>query len=588
MKPTPEMLASVPFQYAYGVLDGSIVTGRLIKLAVQRFFRWIDEAPESGFYLDHAAGMSIIDFFPLCLNHTKGKMAGKAFHLAPFQQFTMYNVFAWKKQMGAVPDPDTDLRRIRTIYDKRAKKNGKSAEMAGLGLYMLSVEMEMEAEVYVGATKEDQARICWNQAKQFVESPVANRALKKMGFYSQQRIIGFHPTGSVMKPLGGDSQTQDGINAHLSIIDEYHAHKDDSVKENLESSAVQRTQPLIWHITTAGTNIQSACKRYEDSVVEVLEGRAEMDHIFIMIHDIDEEDDWEDENVWIKANPLLDQGLNIDRIREEYEKAKLQPSKIPNFKTKHLNMWVDAPTVWIMSDTWMRQSYRHNKDRKMTDAQVLEKFQKYGCYGGLDLSSTTDITAYALVSEPDDDGDRYVKVFFFCPKIGIDKRSKVDRVPYRFWADKGYIVATEGEVVDYNIVYDYIQVNHTLHKTIRIEIDEWNAANITTNLMDSGINVSYFSQSITKLSKPTKQFEKLVYEGKLWHDGNPVLAWMLAGCQIISDANENIKVHKGKSNTNGRRIDGIPAIINALGGSLSEPEDTNESIYNRDDVPFEC
>lgn len=578
MKITAEQHNSVPFEYAAAVRSGALLVGRRIKQAVDRFYRWIDEADAKGFYLDHAAGMHIINFFPLCLNHTKGKMAKKPFHLAAFQQFTMYNVFAWKKMAGAVPDPENDLRRITTVYDKRAKKNGKSAEMGGLGLYMLSFEMEMEAEVYVGATKEDQAKICWAQAASFINSPVANPVLRKMGFYTQQKVIGFTKTKSVMKPLGGDSQTQDGINAHLAIIDEYHAHKDDGVKENLESSNVMRGQPIVWHITTAGTNVQSACKRYEDSVIEVLEGRAELDHLFVMIHDLDEGDDWEDETNWYKANPLLGQGLEIDNLRKRYESAKLQPSKIPEFKTKTLNMWVDAPTVWIPSEIWRQNVHT------LTPEAVQAKFIQFGGYAGTDLSTTTDITAHVLLSEPDDDGDRYLIPFLFCPKDSIDKRSREDRVPYRYWADAGHIIATLGNQVDYNVVEDKIVETYHSHNIARVEIDQWQAAMIGQNLMSQGIDVAHFGQSITNLSFPTKEFERLVYNGNIKHDGNPVMEWMLAGCQTISDANGNFKVHKGKSNANGRRIDGIPATINALGGSLSPPEDTNESIYNNPDT----
>ena len=198
MEITKEMKNSGPFKYAYSVLSDEIIVGDKIKKAVTRFFGWIETDLEDGYHLDHSAGMHIIDFYPTFLNHTKGKLQGQQFTLQPFQQFTMYNVFGWKDKNGN--------RRINTVYDKRAKKNGKSAEMAGLAMYCLSFDMEMEAEIYVGATKEDQARICWNQAKQFISSPVANPMVKQLGFYVRQRIIGFTPTASIMQPLGGDSK----------------------------------------------------------------------------------------------------------------------------------------------------------------------------------------------------------------------------------------------------------------------------------------------------------------------------------------------------------------------------------------------
>lgn len=577
MKITPQMQSSIPFQYANDVRTGKIVVGKRIKQAVERFYQWIETADQDGFYLDHNKGMQVIHFFPTFLNHTKGKMAGKPFHLAPFQQFTLYNVFGWIKK-------STGFRRINTVYDKRAKKNGKTAEMAGVSLYGMSFDMEMEAEIYIGATKEEQARLCWEQAKMFIESPVANPALRKMGFYAMQRIIGFKKTNAKMRALGGDSKTQDGINCHFGIIDEYHAHKDDTVKENLESSTVQRTQALIYHITTAGANVQSACKNYEDSVIEVLEGRKVDDSLWIMIHDIDQEDlateqSWENKELWVKANPLLGQGLAIDAIEKEFVKALNQPSKIRNFKTKNLNMWVDQQFSWIFNEDWMK-----NK----VDVIPIEKFQTFGSFGGLDLSKTIDISAYVLVSEPDENKDRYLKCWFFCPKDSIIKRSKEDRVPYQYWADNGWLIATPGNVIDYNVIQDVIRSTYHEHKVIRLEFDPYNATKLTQDLDAEGFNVSEFSQAIGTISAPTKEFEKLVLSGKLKHDGNPVLAWMLASCVIYYDANDNMKVHKGRSGANGRRVDGIIAAINAIGGSMSEPDETNESYYNRDDAEFVC
>lgn len=568
MKITKEMKNSGPFQYAYGVLNGDVIAGLKIKKAVNRFFGWIETAKQDGYYLDHKAGMHIIDFFPTFINHTKGKLQGHPFHLELFQQFTMYNVFAWKDKSGK--------RRISTVYDKRAKKNGKSAEMAGLALYCMSFDLEMEAEVYIGATKEDQARICWNQAKMFIDSPVANPMLKQIGFYTQQRIIGFKSTASKMQPLGGDSKTQDGINAQLSIIDEYHAHKDDSVKENLESSSVQRKQPILWHITTAGTNIASVCKNYEDSVIEVLEVRNVDNHLLVMIHDLDEGDDWEQEQNWYKANPLMqNNAFDIEGMRKEYIKAKNQPSKIPNFKTKHLNMWVDALNIWIPNEIWKR-----NEIEKIP----ISAFQKYGSYSAMDLSTNTDLTADAFLSEPDSEGIRYLKVYLYCPEDTIERRSKEDRVPYRYWRDQGYIISTPGEVVDYSV----IEANHLKfcsdYKVLRTELDKWNATSTANTLMEAGLEVSYFSQAISNMSFPTKQFEKMIYEGVIKYEYNPVLEWMLSGCVRIEDPNENVKIHKGRSNAHGKRVDGIIASIMALGGSLSMKEQPSKYSKPQDSI----
>lgn len=563
MTPTPEMLNSTPFKYAAQVKDGTIITGKYMQLVIDRFYKWIETTEADGYYLDHNDGMRVIDFFPKLLNHTKGTLAGQPFNLMPFQQFCLYNVFGWKNKKG--------MRRINKVYDKRAKKNGKTAEMAGLALFMMCLDGEIEAEVYVGATKEDQAKICWKQAKQFIDSNVANPVLRHIGFYCKQREIIYKPTYSVLMPLGGDSKTQDGINAHFSIIDEYHAHATDAVKENLESSSIQRAQPLMYQITTAGTNIASVCKAYEDVCKDILKGIIADDHTFIMIHDLDENDDWQDPTTWIKANPLLNQGLDIERIKIEFISAQNQSSKAVNFKTKHLNKWVHAPKIWIPDEIW--QANQATED-------LTPKFLELGCVSGTDLSTRKDITADVYVTYPDADGLQYLKAFYYCPLDSVDVRSKEDRVPYRTWVDQGYLMATPGNTVDYDYLQSHKERNQLELNVKNNEFDEWNATGIVNNLMAKDIPCSYFGQGINTISYPTKEFEKRVLEGKIIHDGNPVTRWMLANCVLYIDANENIKVHKGNSNKGGNRVDGIIAAIMAYGGTLA-PEDTSKnSQYN--------
>lgn len=549
--------------YAADVMSGRIVVGRKIKLAVERFYKWIEDAEQQGYNLDHKAGMQMIKFFPTALKHTKGKgIAGNPFVLAPFQQFTMYNLFGWKDSEGK--------RRINTVYDKRAKKNGKTAEMAGMALGVMALDNESTGEVYVGATKRDQAKLCWKQAVDFIQHPQhASIFLKGLGFRCMQSKILFTPNGSKMQPLGADRNTEDGIASSLSIIDEYHAHLSDGLKENLESSSVLRWQPITYHITTAGIYVNGVCKNYEDTCIEVLEGRKVDDHLWVMIHDLDEGDDWEDETVWCKANPLMGQGLDIEAIRKEYIKAKNQISKAPNFKTKHLNMWVDAQNTWIPQEIWGKC-----KVDKIPD----NAFAKAGSITGLDLSSTTDLTAYVHLSEPDEDAVRYLKPQFFMPNDNIDARSKQDRVPYRAWADAGYITATPGNTIDYTYIKDYILDTYWDYNVQSVQVDDWNSDNIVQQLEEQGVVCKRFMQGIRSISFPTKQFEKLVYDGLLKHDGNPVLSWMLAGVFIYRDPNDNIKPHKGHSN---RRIDGVVATIMALGGSLAIEKNKKDGKYSK-------
>lgn len=578
MEITANQKKSIPFKYAAAVKSGRIITGLRIKQAVNRFYEWVELADQNKFFLDHEKGMQIINFFETFLKHTIGKMAGQPFILSPFQQFTLYNVFGWQEQTPIGPK-----RRINNVYEKVGKKNGKTAVMAGVGLYCMSFDLEPGAQVYVGATKEEQAKICFNQAVDFIKySP----ELRKIGFSVYQKEIKFARTSAFLKPLGGDSKTQDGIGAHLAIIDEYHAHPDDSVKENLESSMAARRQPIVYTITTAGVNTTSVCKKFEESCCSILDGTLVDDHFFIMIHDLDLDDDWRVKQNWIKANPNL--GVSIDQsfLIKEFNKAKNQPSKIPNFKTKHLNMWVDAPQIWIPSEIW-RKNKASIDGYKDYDDLFLAKAKEFGCYSGNDLSTRIDLSAHFLLTEPDNDGNRYIKLYTFCPLDTIDRRSKEDRVPYRYWADAGWLTATPGNTIDYEVIKETIQKTNGKYNVMWNEFDPWNASTLVQNLMEFGIeNVSYFSQSIGNISAPTKQFEILTYNGKLKHNGNPILEWALSGCVVIEDPNANMKIHKGRSNSGTKRIDPIIAGIMALGGSMSIEDTSKNSKYNDPNVDF--
>lgn len=572
MRVPEEIKNSIPFQYAYDVENGKIITGRKIKLAIKRFFNLLDEANKKGYWLDHKKGFAPINFFETFLVHTKGKSAGKKFMLAPHQQFMLYNIYGWQKY-NEFGEP---VRLIKNTYEKVAKKNGKTAVEAGDGLFAMSFDLEQGAEVYIGATKEEQAKLCFGQASEFIQK---SSVLQQIGFRVYQKEIKFLPTNSFMKPLGGDSKTQDGINSHRTIIDEYHAHKDDSVKENLESSSASRKQPLTKTITTAGFNVHGVCKKFEESCERILEGIDQDDSFLIMIHDLDEGDDWEDSSTWVKANPNLGVTVSMEFLLGEYKKAKNQPSKIPNFKTKHLNMWVDAPTVWIDAEYW-------DKCQKPIKE---ENFTKYGNCGGLDLSATTDITAYAMISEPDEEGIRDLKVWCFCPKETIDKRSKEDGVPYRYWAsmkrenavndNDTYLIATEGNMVDYSEVEKIVVKQYYQHKTKHVEYDRKFSGVLVQNFMNENIELSPFTQTLMNYTSPTKELMRLIMSEKLRVGNNPILKWMLSGCVPIYDTNENVRLDKSKSTT---RIDGIIASIMAIAGTMTI-EEVKESKYNNPD-----
>lgn len=562
---------SIPFQYAADVKSGKIVCGLRIKQAVARFYKLIETAEAKGYWLDHKKGFAVINFAKNFITHTNGrKFKGKPFLLSPHQQFTLYNLFAWQ----TLNEDGVEIRLIRNVYEKVAKKDGKTAKVSLVGLFCMAFDNEPGAEIYIGATKEEQAKLCFNQARDFVKF---NPLLQKIGFKIYQKEIRFEPLNSFMRPLGGDSKTQDGINSHLSVLDEMHAHKDDSIKENLESSSAARLQPITYTITTAGTNLHGVCKNFEESCINILEGVAEDDTFLIMIHDLDKTDDWEDENTWIKANPNLGVTVSLDFLKKEYIKAKNQPSKIPNFKTKHLNMWVDGVSEWIPSEYW----------NKCMQPIKEENFALLGNCGGLDLSSTTDLTAYAMISEPDAEGVRDLKVWCFCPADTIERRSKEDRVPYKYWAnlkrenatDKNdtYLIATPGNMVDYSEVENTVIKQYYKNKTMHVEYDRKFSGTLVQNLQNNAIDLSPFTQTLMNYTSPTKEFQRLIMSGKLRVGKNPILKWMLSGCVAITDTNENIRIDKSRST---KRVDGIIASIMALAGTMGAEKESTVSKWD--------
>ena len=573
MQLTKDILDSVPFQYAADVKSGKIVTGLRIQQAVDRFYKLIEKADEKGYWLDHKKGMAPIKFIEKFIVHTDGKSAGKPFLLEPFQQFRFYNTYGWqRKNEEGIP-----IRLIRNIYISVAKKNGKTAEEAADNLYMIGFDNEQGAQVYVGATKEEQARLCFDQSAKFVDK---NWYLSQLGFYVQQKKIRHKHTNSFIAPLGGDSKTQDGVNAHKSTIDEYHAHKDNTIKENLESSSVARLQPVISHITTAGFNKHGVCKLFEDMCIDILEGVLEDDTFLIMIHKMDKNDDWEDPKNWIKCNPNLNVTVSLDSLKKEYTKAKNLPASIVNFKTKSLNMWEDGSSEWIPSQLW----------DLCTKPIIEENFVKLGNCGAFDLSSTKDLTSYAMISEPDQYGIRDLKVWCFCPLDRIRERSREDKVPYEYWSslkrenavddNDTYLIPTPGNMVDYNKVKEVVIREYFLHKTSHCEYDRKFSGSLVQGLMDNKVELSPFTQTLPEYTSPTKELEILISTGKIRAGKNPILKWALSGCVPLYDTNENVKLNKATST---KRIDPIIATIMALAGTLAE-DTKKESKYNDPNV----
>lgn len=469
--------------------------------------------------------------------------------LEPWQQFCIWSVFGWKRPDGT--------RRFRSVYEEVARKNGKSTKLAGIGLYMLIADGEAGAEIYSAATKRDQAKIMWVEAaKMAKKSSSLAKLLNVFGDRNPKATscsISVSATGGKYEPLGRDADSMDGLNVHCALIDELHAHKTRDMVDILDTATGSRRQPLIWMITTAGFNRQTICFEMHEYTEKVLSDLIEDDSFFGVIFTLDDDDDWEDETCWVKANPNLGVSKRLDDMRSKALKAKQQPTAQNAFLRLELNIWTQAETRWINIEHW-------NACNKPFDVELLRGRE---CYGGLDLSSTLDVTALVLVFPPQKSDDDYVVLpFFWVPEDTIIQRSKRDRVPYDLWEKKGLIKTTPGEVVDYDFIQQEIEELSRIYDIREIAFDRWNATSLINRLAERHVTkLVEFGQGYAGMSPASKMFESKYVSHQINHAGNPVLSWMASNVVVTSDPAGNIKPDKAKST---ERIDGIVAMIMGL------------------------
>lgn len=550
-------------QYIDEVLSGRIVACKWVKLACQRQLDDLEHGHERGLYFDYDAAQLPIRFFGL-LKHSKGEWTGQIIKLEPWQQFILWVLFGWKRENGT--------RRFRTGYIEVSRKNGKSTLAAGIGLYLLVADGEPGAEVYTAATKRDQALITHAEATRMVKKSPALR--KRITVYKNNLHI--EDTASKFEPLGRDSDSMDGLNIHGAIIDELHAHKTPDLVDVLDTATGSRRQPLTVEITTSGSDRKSICYQHHDYTQKILEGSRDNDSWFGIIFALDvaekgedfEGDDWDDESVWKKANPNLGISKYWDDMRTKAQKAKDIPSALNAFLRKELDVWTQSDTRWVPVKHWLQCG-------GVVDYKAL---RGRTCYGGLDLSSSTDLTAFVLVFPPITKEDLYrVLCRFWIPEDSIVKRAHKDQVDYETWQREGLIEATPGNVVDYDYILDQIDEDMQAFDVKEIAFDRWGASQIQTDLMKMGGDdfLVQFGQGYASMSPPMKELEKIILGHKLAHGNHPVLNWMAGNLVSASDPAENIKPDKEKSI---ERIDGMVALIMALDRAVRQMGPT-ESVY---------
>ena len=540
-------------QYAHDVISGKIVACKFVKQAAQRHLNDIEKSNSDDFdyVFDEEDAMRYSSFCEL-LHLWKGQWANQKVVLQPWQLFIIQVLLGWKHK-------DTGLRRFKKGYIEMARKNAKTTLVAMIALAMLMIDNEIGGQIYSAATKEEQARIVVNDMAGIINSTPL------LGAYFQFRKakegysrIMYTDSYSFVRPLGRDSKTQDGFDPSIGLIDEYHAHPTDELVDVIESGMGSRREPLLLIITTAGFNIISPCFQFRKSCESILTGESIDDSLFCIIYTLDEDDDFQDENVWIKSNPNLDISVKKEFLKGQLIDALNRPSKRVPFLTKNMNMWVDAPTVWIPDEQWMQQSI---------DVSI-EDLIGYECYGGLDLASTKDTTALVFYF-PDYKGKELIYPFFFIPKETAKENEKEVKVPYTQWAKDGWITLTDGgmgRATDYDYIRKKIEDLTELGWYINsIAFDKFNSSQLVGELRTRGYIMEDFSQSIGVISFPTKDFERRIVTQKLFHNGSPVMRWQIKNVFLYTDANENQKIDKAKSIN---KVDGPVAAVMALARNL--------------------
>lgn len=548
-------------KYVDDVLSGKIQSCNWVKLACERYVRDRETMLENGWKFDKKKAQKVINFFAKHLKHYQGIYAGKPFVLAPWQQFIMWNIFGFLKADGT--------RRFSDVNVFVPRKNGKTELVAGAGLFMMGPDGEAAPEVYSTATDKDQAKIAFLKAKEMVK----NSELLLSYYEPLANAIYSEHYASTFKPWSSDSGRKDGYNPHFAIVDEYHAHKDDSMVEVIESGLGARTQPMVFKITTAGFNSNSVCKKMQEKCEMILKGEIIEDHTFCIIFTIDKDDDWKDPSVWIKANPSWDIMPTLRGFMEKNFTAALNDKsgeKSVNFKTKNLNIWTTAAKEWVKREHW---------DAMAAD-YTPESLQGKRCYGGLDLSDTGDISSFCLWF-PD---EKKFLWWYWAPEAKLDTD---DGPMYRQWADNGWLTLTPGNVIDYDYIRRqisgyYVEDGAVKHDESCIAdqfglestaFDPWNARQLCISLKETdGLEMNIFRQGFVTFSEPTKDFKKQVAGREFLHNNNPVTNWMIGNVVESRDAAGNIKPDKGKSKL---KIDGVVAAIMAQGECTTQFEESS-------------
>ena len=508
-------------------------------------------------YNKDAADFAVMFIEQLC--HTKGTWAGKPFELIDWQEQIIRDLFGILKPNG--------YRQFNTAYIEIAKKQGKSELAAAVALLLTCGDGEERAEVYGAAADRQQATIVFDVAADMVRMcPALNKRVKILA--SQKRLI-YQPTNSFYQVLSAEAYSKHGFNIHGVVFDELHTQPNRKLFDVMtKGSGDARMQPLYFLITTAGDDTHSICYEVHQKAKDILEGRKIDKTFYPVIYGAEENDDWTDEKVWYKANPSLGITVGIDKVRDACESARQNPAEENAFRQLRLNQWVKQAVRWMPMEKWDLCAFPVN----------AESLEGRVCYGGLDLSSSTDLTSFVLCFPPEDEDDKYIIIpYFWLPEETLHLRVRRDHVPYDVWERQGFIKTTEGNVVHYGYIEKFIEELGTKFNIREIAYDRWGAVQMVQDLEGMGFTVVPFGQGFSSMSPPTKELMKLVLEKRIAHGGHPVLRWNVDNICIRTDPAGNIKADKEKST---EKIDGAIATIMALDRAIRCGADNGGSVYD--------
>jgi len=485
------------------------------------------------------------------LTHVKGPLAGQTIALEPWQTFILTTVFGWIKPDGK--------RRFRRSYIEVPRGNAKSTLSSAVGLYMLAADREGGAEIYSLATTRDQARIVFGDAQAMARASAGFR--QRFGVSVGAHNLHVLNTGSKFEALSAEGSTLDGLNIHFGCVDELHAHKTRTVYDVVETGIGKRDNSLLWVITTAGSNRAGICYEVRTYNTKVLDGHLADESQFGIIYGLDDGDDWTSEQALSKANPNWGVSVRPEVVAGLQYKALQMPAATNNFKTKHLNDWVNADTAWMDMRAW---------ERCKCETLRWEDLEGESCYIGLDLATKTDIAALVAVF-PRPEGRFAVLGRFYLPEDSVYEGRNSQ---YSGWAQSQRLVATSGAVTDFDVIEADLLDLQSRFNVRQVAFDPWQATQLASHMLERGLPMVEMRATVSNFSEPMKMLEALVLKGALEHDGDPVLGWMMSNVVAHLDAKENIYPRKERAEN---KIDGVVALIMALGRALSQRE--GSSVY---------